>query len=82
MFTRISMKTLGAAALSLSLLAGTLVGPVSTAFAKPMEDKITLKTKEAQVTRHSFRSLVRAGSFRKGEFFKSYRLGNRSISQK
>jgi hypothetical protein len=80
MFKRFSMKTLGATALSLSLLAGTLVGPVSTAFAKPMEDKTTIKVSEAEVTRHSYRSLVRAGSFRRGEFFKSYRLGNRSIS--
>jgi hypothetical protein len=69
------MKTIGASALSLSLLAGTLLGPVSTAFAKPLYER-----DEGTVTRHTFRILVFKGSFRQGGFFKSYHLSNRSIS--
>ncbi len=74
MLKLVNMKTIGAAALSLSILAGTL-GSVSTAFAKPLYER-----DEGTVTRHTFRILVFKGSFRQGGFFKSYHLSNRSIS--
>jgi len=74
MLKHVNMKSIGAAALSLSILAGTL-GSVSTAFAKPLYQR-----DEGTVTRHTFRIMVFTGGFRHGGSFKSYHLSNRSIS--
>ena len=83
MFKQINMKTISAAAVSLSLLAGTFVGPVSSAFAKPIEEKTSFHELAASNGVGKTRKLMiftgnrynRLG----GRFYKSYRLGNRSI---
>jgi len=77
MFKLVNMKTIGATALSLSLLGGTLLGPVSTAFAKPIYERTVTKEQ-----RHTLRSFSFSNHSRLGFFFKSYHLGNRSISMR
>jgi len=83
MFKRISMKTISATAMSLSFLASALVS--SGAFAKVPENKtISAKNSDPVVTRHTRRLFVFEGASKyfQGEFRRTNRLGNRSISHR
>jgi hypothetical protein len=77
MFKLINMKTIGAAAISMSLILGTLAGPVSTAFAKGSFNKSFILMSTKGSTLHLHRNVIRVDQGK--EFVKSYHLGNRSI---
>jgi hypothetical protein len=84
MFKLISMKTISAGAISLSLLLGGLVvSPVSTAFARTLPTLPRSYYLKEGLNSNTYRRslLVFDGVNYKTRFSHAFRLGNRSVSR-
>lgn len=79
MFKLINMKTIGAVAISMSLILGTLAAPASTAFAKGTFNKSVVSLGKYSTT-HLYRTFIRVDQSKSRHVFdEAFRIGNRSI---